>query len=139
MAHCREVSGDGDKVDKKKIKACRKCFSGVGDWLTEGGLKRGKACLQEFEPKTIETCGEMMDKFAESGYEQAEANKILVCWENVHIKSIGEKCLKATGGKDMVLATLCMVNHMREDHHYAEQVILGEDEEEQGDPTRPSK
>merc|ERR1740128_162043 len=57
MAHCRENSGEGDKVDKKKFKACKKCFSGVGDWINEDGLKRGMACLQEFEPKTIESCG----------------------------------------------------------------------------------
>merc|ERR1712128_343370 len=45
MAHCRENSGEGDKVDKKKFKACKKCFSGVGDWTNEDGLKRGMACL----------------------------------------------------------------------------------------------
>jgi len=139
MAHCRENSGEGDKVDKKKFKACKKCFSGVGDWMTEDGLKRGMACLQEFEPQTIETCGEMMKKLPESNFDQVEAGKILVCWENDHLKNIGEKCLKATGGKDMVLAMLCMMNHLRQDHQFAEQVILGEDPEEQGDPTKPSK
>merc|ERR1712215_87634 len=40
---------------------------------------------------------------------------------------------------DMVLASLCVMNHLRLDHHYAEQVILGETPEEQGDPTKPSK
>ena len=139
MAHCRENSGKGDKVDKKKFKACKKCFSGVGDWMNEDGLKRGMACLQEFEPQTIETCGEMMKKLPESNFDQVEAGKALVCWENVHLKNIGEKCLKATGGKDMVLAMLCMMNHLRQDHQFAEQVILGEDPEEQGDPTKPSK
>merc|ERR1711887_126712 len=91
MAHCRENSAKGDwEVDKKKFKACKKCFSGVGNWFTTDGLQRGMACLEEFEPKTIERCGEIM-------------------------------------------------NHLRLDHHYAEQVILGETPEEQGDPTKPSK
>merc|ERR1712142_1217943 len=31
------------------------------------------------------------------------------------------------------------MNHLRQDHHYAEQVILGESPEEQGDPTKPSR
>ena len=63
MAHCRENSAKGDwEVDKKKFKACKKCFSGVGDWFTTDGLQRGMACLEEFEPKTIESCGEMMNK-----------------------------------------------------------------------------
>merc|ERR1712106_746376 len=95
MAHCRENSGEGDKVDMKKL--------------------------------------------PESNFDQVEVGKVLVCWENVHLKNIGEKCLKATGGKDMVLAMLCMMNHLRQDHQFAEQVILGEDPEEQGDPTKPSK
>lgn len=139
MAHCRENSGDGQKVDKKKFKDCKKCFSGVGDWLNTDGLARGMACLEKFEPKTIESCGEMMNKLSEVDFAQSEVNKVLVCWENVHHKSIGEKCLKATGGKDMVLASLCVLNHLRQDHHYAEQIILGEDPEEQGDPTKPTK
>jgi len=139
IAHCRENSGDGEKVDKKKFKACKKCFSGVGDWLNVDGLARGMACLEKFEPKTIESCGEMMNKLSDVDFDQSEVNKVLVCWENVHHKSIGEKCLKATGGKDMVLASLCVINKLRQDHRFAEQIILGEDPEEQGDPTKPSK
>ena len=80
-----------------------------------------------------------MNKLSEVDFAQSEVNKVLVCWENVHHKNIGEKCLKATGGKDMVVASLCVMNHLRQDHHYAEQIILGEDPEEQGDPTKPSK
>ena len=140
MAHCRENSGKGDwEVDKKKFKACKKCFSGVGDWFTTDGLQRGMACLEEFEPKTLESCGEMLNKLPESNFDLSEARKIQVCWENVHLRTIGEKCLKGGAGKDMVLASLCVMNHLRLDHHYAEQVILGETPEEQGDPTKPSK
>merc|ERR1712243_28259 len=140
MAHCRENSGKGDwEVDKKKFTACKKCFSGVGDWFTTDGLQRGMACLEEFEPETLESCGEMLNKLPESNFDLSEARKIQVCWENVHLRTIGEKCLKGGAGKDMVLATLCVMNHLRLDHHYAEQVILGETPEEQGDPTKPSK
>jgi len=140
MAHCRENSGKGDwEVDKEKFKACKKCFSGVGDWLTPEGLERGMACLEEFEPQTIESCGEMMNKLPESNFDQEAAHKIQLCWEDVHLRSIGEKCMKSPAGKDMVLASLCVMNHLRQDHHYAEQVILGESPEEQGDPTKPSR
>merc|ERR1712168_1363229 len=127
------------EVDKKKFKACKKCFSGVGNWFTTDGLERGMACLEEFEPKTLESCGEMMNKLPENNFDLREAQKIQVCWENVHLRNIGEKCLKGGAGKDMVLASLCVMNHLRLDHHYAEQVILGETPEEQGDPTKPSK
>jgi len=139
MAHCRENSGDVIKVDNKKFKACKKCFGGVGDWLNEEGLKRGMTCLQEFEPETIATCGEMMKELPAKDFNLIDANKVLVCWENVHHNSIGEKCLKSTGGKDMVLANMCMLNHLRQDHHFAEHIILGEKLEEQGDPLKPSK
>merc|ERR1712168_1669343 len=107
MAHCRENSAKGDwEVDKKKLKACKKCFSGVGNWFTTDGLERGMACLEEFEPKTLESCVEMMNKMP---MEQDKG-------EMMEMKS----------DKD-------------EEHHYAEQVILGETPEEQGDPTKPSK
>merc|ERR1712013_813795 len=140
MAHCRENSGKGDwEVDKKKFKACKKCFSGVGDWFTTDGLQRGMACLEEFEPKTLESCGEMLNKLPESNFDLSEARKIQVCWESVHLRTIGEKCLKGGAEKDMVLASLCVLNHLRLDHYYAKQVILGETPEEQGDPTKPSK
>ena len=139
IAHCGEVGADGGKLDKKKSKACKKCHSGVGNWFTEEGLKRGTKCLEEFEPEVMKTCGEMAKKLPESNFDQTEANKVLACWENVHLKNIGEKCLKTTGGKDMVVGMLCMMQHMRDDHRYAEKVIFGEDEEEKGDPTKPSK
>merc|ERR1719315_848596 len=143
MAHCRENSGDGWEVDKKKFKACKKCFSGVGDWMTTDGLERGMACLEEFEPATIKSCGEMLNELPKKNFGEkclnGTAGKIQVCWENVHLRNIGEKCLNDTAGKDMVLASLCMINHLRQDHHFAEQVILGEKPEEQGDPTKPSK
>ena len=116
MAHCRENSGKGDwEVDKEKFKACKKCFSGVGDWLTPEGLERGMACLEEFEPQTIESCGEMMNKLPESNFDQEAAHKIQLCWEDVHLRSIGEKCMKSPAGKDMVLASLCVMNHLRQD------------------------
>merc|ERR1711909_115852 len=102
MAHCRENSAKGDwEVDKKKFKACKKCFSGVGNWFTTDGLQRGMACLEEFEPKTIESCGEMMNKLPENNFDLTEAQKIQVCWENVHLRNIGEKCLKGGAGEDM--------------------------------------
>merc|ERR1712106_721161 len=113
MAHCRENSGEGDKVDEKKFKACKKCFSGVGDWINEDGLKRGMACLQEFEPQTVETCGEMMKKLPESNFDQVEVGKVLVCWENVHLKNIGEKCLKATGDKNINLLSRSFLERTR--------------------------
>merc|ERR1711970_1070872 len=75
-----------------------------------------------------------MNKLPENNFDLREAQKIQVCWENVHLRNIGEKCLKGGAGKDMVLASLCVMNHLRLDHHYAEQVILGETPEEQGDP-----
>merc|ERR1719500_1959355 len=73
MAHCRENSGDGWEVDKEKFKACKKCFSGVGDWLTTDGLERGMACLEEFEPDTIKSCGEMLNDLPEKNFDPAEA------------------------------------------------------------------
>merc|ERR1719419_1121939 len=139
MAHCRENSGDVLKVDNKKFKACKKCFGGVGDWLNEGGLKRGMTCLEEFEPETIATCGEMMKELPTKDFNLRDVNNVLVCWENVHHKSIGEKCLKSTGGKDMVQANMCMLDHLRQDHYFAKHVILGEKLEEQGNPLKPSK
>ena len=144
MAHCREVGADGDKVDKKKVRACKKCQSGVGDWFTEDGLERGMKCLEEFEPEVIKTCGEMIKTLFENNFDPALSNKALACWENVHLRSIGEKCLKATGGKNMVMATLCSMQHRRYDQQFAEKVIFGEgipkgEGEEKGDPTKPSK
>merc|ERR1711931_155967 len=73
MAHCRENSAKGDwEVDKKKFKACKKCFSGVGNWFTTDGLERGMACLEEFEPKTLESCGEMMEMKSDKDEEQMD-------------------------------------------------------------------
>merc|ERR1711872_731364 len=80
-----------------------------------------------------------MNKLPESNFDQEVAHKIQLCWEDVHLRSIGEKCMKSPAGKDMVLASLCVMNHLRQDHHYAEQAILGESPEEQGDPTKPSR
>merc|ERR1719312_634410 len=140
MAHCSEAAAkDLGAVDEKKFKACKKCHSGVGNWLTKEGLERGKACLQEFEPGTIAACGELMDKMVEQEFDFGEVDKALGCWEQIHRKSIGEKCLKSTGGEDMVTAGLCVMEHLRRDHLYAEKVILGEDPHEKADPTNMSR
>merc|ERR1711970_1448112 len=59
MAHCRENSAKGDwEVDKKKFKACKKCFSGVGNWFTTDGLQRGMA-------PAYSDCMEQMDEILE--------------------------------------------------------------------------
>jgi len=138
MAHCTEVGENGGKLDEKKIEECKKCHSGVGNWFSDEGLARGMKCLDEFEPKAIEACGEMMKSLPENNFDQNLANEVIACWENVHIKSIGEKCLKATGGKDMNIANLCIMQHMRTDHRHAEKLVSGENEER--DPiSDPSK
>jgi len=139
MAHCRESSGDIIQVDNKKFKACKKCFGGVGDWLNEEGLKRGMGCLGEFEPDVITTCGEMMKQLPAVDFDPIEVDKALTCWETSHIKRIGQKCLESTGGKDMVQANMCMLDHLRQDHYFAKHVILGEKLEEQGNPLKPTK
>jgi len=139
IAHCREAGSGGAEVDKKKVRACKKCHSGVGNWFTEDGLERGMKCLEEFEPEVIKTCGETMKSLPENNFDQTIANKALACWENVNLRRIGEKCLKSTGGKNMLMASLCSMQHRRADHRFAEKVIFGEDEEEKGDPTKLSK
>ena len=86
----------------------------------------------------------MLKTLPKNNVDPALANKVLVCWENVHLRSIGEKCLKATGGKHIVMATLCSMQHRRYDQQFAEKVIFGEgipkgEGEEKRDPTKPSK
>jgi len=136
QAHCAEASNKEGSVDSELAEQCRKCQAGVGDWNTAEGFERGKACLDTWEPKTLEVCGELFQEYEDSGYDASYAGKMVGCWENTYMRDIAGKCMDATGGEDMNLALLCVFNRLRENHQHAEKVIYGSSDD---NPMKPSK
>ena len=136
QAHCAEASNTDGSINPETAMECRKCQAGVGDWNTEDGFQRGKACLEKYEPKTVEVCGELFQQYEDSGYDASYTTKMVECWENTLMREIAGKCMEATGGEDMNLALLCVFNRLRENHRHAEKVIYGSSDD---NPMKPSK
>jgi len=137
QAHCAEASNTDGSINPETAMECRKCQAGVGDWNTEDGFQRGKACLEKYEPRTVEVCGELFQQYEDSGYDASYTTKMVECWENTLMREIAGKCMEATGGEDMNLALLCVFNHLTENHQHAEKVLLGSSDDT--NPMKPSK
>merc|ERR1711913_9269 len=69
QAHCAEARNTDGSINPETAMECRKCQAGVGDWNTEDGFQRGKVCLEKYEPKTVEVCGELFQQYEDSGYD----------------------------------------------------------------------
>merc|ERR1712087_86553 len=136
QAHCAEASNTEGEIDSEAAQECKKCQAGVGDWNTPEGFQRGKACLEKWEPKTLEVCGDLFQEYEDSGYDVSYAVKMVECLENTYKRAIAAKCLEATGGEDMNLALLCVFKHLTDNHKHAKKVLLGSTGE---DPMNPSK
>merc|ERR1711953_60640 len=76
QAHCAEASYTEGSIDSERALECKKCQAGVGDWNTPDGFKRGKACLETWEPKTLEVCGDLFQEYEDSGFDM---NLALLC------------------------------------------------------------
>jgi len=137
QAHCAEASFTDGSIDTEKALECKKCQAAVGDWNTEGGLQRGKECLEKFEPQTLEVCGDLFQEFEDSGYDASSTVKVIECWQNTYMRDIAGKCLEATGGEDMNLALLCFMKHLTDNHQHAENVLFGSSDD--NNPMKPSK
>ena len=136
QAHCAEASNTEGEINSEAALECKTCQAGVGDWNTPQGFQRGKACLETWEPNTLEVCGDLFQEYEDSGYDVSYAVKMVECWENTYRRDIAAKCLEATGGEDMNLALLCFSKHLTDNHKHAEKVLLGSSDE---DPMKPSK
>lgn len=136
QAHCAEASYTEGSIDSERALECKKCQAGVGDWNTPDGFKRGKACLETWEPKTLEVCGDLFQEYEDSGFDVSYTVKMVECWENTYRRDIASKCLEATGGEDMNLALLCVFKHLTDNHKHAEKVLFGSSDE---NPMKPSK
>ena len=84
QAHCAEASNTEGEIDSEAAQECKKCQAGVGDWNTPEGFQRGKACLEKWEPKTLEVCGDLFQEYEDSGYDVSYAVKMVECWENTY-------------------------------------------------------
>ena len=136
QAHCAEASNTAGSIDSEAALECKKCQAGVGDWNTPDGFQRGKACLEIYEPKTLEVCGDLFQEYEDSGYDVSYTVKMVECWENTYRRDIAGKCLEATGGEDMALALLCVSKHLTDNHKHTERVLFGSSDD---DPMKPSK
>merc|ERR1711992_501635 len=136
QAHCAEASNTEGEIDSEAAQECKKCQAGVGDWNTPEGFQRGKACLETWEPKTLEVCGDLFQEYEDSGYDASYTVKMVECWENTYKRDMAAKCLEATGGEDMNLALLCVSKHLRDNHKHTEKVLFGSSDD---DPMKPSK
>jgi len=136
QAHCAEASYTEGSIDSERALECKKCQAGVGDWNTPDGFERGKACLETWEPKTLEVCGDLFQEYEDSGFDVSYTVKMVECWENTYRRDIASKCLEATGGEDMNLALLCVFKHLTDNHKHAEKVLFGSSDE---NPMKPSK
>merc|ERR1711874_217682 len=97
QAHCAEASNKEGEIDFEAALECKKCQAAVGDWNTPDGFQRGKACLETWEPKTLEVCGDLFQEYEDSGYDASYTEKMVECWENTYRRDIAAKCLEATG------------------------------------------
>ena len=136
QAHCAEASNTEGEIDSEAALECKKCQAGVGDWNNPDGFQRGKACLEKWEPKTLEVCGDLFQEYEDSDYDVSYAVKMVECWENTYKRDIAAKCLEATGGENMNLALLCVFKHLTDNHKHTEKVLFGSSGE---DPMNPSK
>merc|ERR1719341_2184241 len=136
QAHCAEASNTQGEINYEAALECKKCQAGVGDWNTPDGFQRGKACLETWEPKTLEVCGDLFQQYEDSGYDASNVEKMVECWENTYRRAMAAKCLEATGGEDMNLALLCVSKHLTDNHKHTEKVLFGSSDE---DPMKPSK
>jgi len=136
QAHCAEASNKEGEIDFEAALECKKCQAAVGDWNTPDGFQRGKACLETWEPKTLEVCGDLFQEYEDSGYDASYTEKMVECWENTYKRDIAAKCLEATGGEDMNLALLCVSKHLTDNHKHTEKVLFGSSDE---NPMNPSK
>ena len=136
QAHCAEASNKEGEIDFEAALECKKCQAAVGDWNTPDGFQRGKACLETWEPKTLEVCGDLFQEYEDSGYDASYTEKMVECWENTYRRDIAAKCLEATGGEDMNLALLCVSKHLTDNHKHTEKVLFGSSDE---NPMNPSK
>jgi len=136
QAHCAEASNTEGQIEAEVALECKRCQAGVGDWNTPDGFQRGKACLETWEPKTVEVCGDLFQEYEDSGYDLSYTVKMVECWENTYKRDIAAKCLEATGGEDMNLALLCVSKHLRDNHKHTEKVLFGSSDD---DPMKPSK
>merc|ERR550519_2164032 len=136
QAHCAEASNTEGSIQPEMALKCKKCQAAVGDWNSEAGFQRGKACLETYEPETIAVCGDLFQEYEESGYDASYALKMVECWENTYMRDIAAKCMEATGGEDMNLALLCVFKHLTDNHKHTEKVLFGSSDE---NPMNPSK
>jgi len=136
LAHCAEASNTEGQIEAEAALECKRCQAGVGDWNNPEGFQRGKACLETWEPKTLEVCGDLFQEYEDSDYDVSYAVKMVECWENTYKREIARKCLEATGGEDMNLALLCVFKHLTDNHKHTEKVLFGSSDD---DPMKPSK
>ena len=61
-------SGKGEDT----IKACRECFKGVGNPLSEEGLPKAKECTRQFLPKENEACASLIAELTPNDMEKGE-------------------------------------------------------------------
>jgi len=136
QAHCAEASNTEGSIQPEMALKCKKCQAAVGDWNSEAGFQRGKACLETYEPETIAVCGDLFQEYEDSGYDASYTMKMVECWENTYMRSIAAKCMEATGGGDMNLALLCVFKKLQDNQKHAQNVLLGSSDD---NPMKPSK
>merc|ERR1711874_919459 len=79
-------SGKGEDT----IKACRECFKGVGNPLSEEGLPKAKECTRQFLPKENEACASLIAELTPNDMEKG--GEVIECFEETLEAANYQRC-----------------------------------------------
>jgi len=113
-------SGKGEDT----IKACRECFKGVGNPLSEEGLPKAKECTRQFLPKENEACASLIAELTPNDMEKG--GEVIECFDETLEAANYQRCIEESSATEVneVLTdgAMCVLKSWKFGHDYVKNV-----------------